>query len=148
MKLSQSSSSLLQSAIRKAVSNYANNDVQTIVTDIHFQPNQVSGELTIFDDDDCELASTTIEEWTNYEEENFYSDCERILASILTSMKNDDAFDGLSILKPYSFVLVDDERETIAELLLMDDDTLLVNDELLKGLDQELDDFLKDLLKE
>lgn len=148
MKLSQSSSSLLLDAIRKAVSNYANNDEQTIVTDIHFQPNQTSGELTIFDDDDYELASTTIEEWTNYEEENFYTDCERILTNILTSMKNDDAFDGLSILKPYSFVLVDDERETIAELLLMDDDTLLVNDELLKGLDQELDDFLKDLLKE
>lgn len=29
----------------------------------------------------------------------------------------------------------------------MDDDTLLVNEELLKGLDEELDDFLKDLLE-
>jgi hypothetical protein len=53
----------------------------------------------------------------------------------------------LTILKPYSFVLVDEERETIAELLLVDDDTLLVNDELLKGLDQELDAFLKELLE-
>ena len=35
----------------------------------------------------------------------------------------------------------------IAELLLVDDDTLLVNDELLKGLDQELDAFLKELLE-
>ena len=29
----------------------------------------------------------------------------------------------------------------------MDDDTLLLNDELLKGLDEELDTFLKDLLE-
>ena len=34
------------------------------------------------------------------------------------------------------------------ELLLVDDEeTLLLNDELLKGLDEELDAFLKDLLE-
>ena len=49
----------------------------------------------------------------------------------------------------FSFVLVDDEKETVAELLLIDDeDTLLLSDELLKGLDEELDDFLKKLLEE
>jgi hypothetical protein len=57
------------------------------------------------------------------------------------------AFDKLTIMKPFSFVLVDDDKETIAELLLLDDDTLLVNEELLKGLDEELDAFLKDLLE-
>ena len=62
-------------------------------------------------------------------------------------MKESGEFAKLTILKPYSFVLVDEERETIAELLLVDDDTLLVNDELLKGLDQELDAFLKELLE-
>ena len=51
-------------------------------------------------------------------------------------------------MNPYSFVLVDEDRETVAELLLVDDeDTLLLNDELLKGLDEELDAFLKDLLE-
>jgi hypothetical protein len=44
-------------------------------------------------------------------------------------------------------VLVDDDKETIAELLLLDDDTLLVDNELLEGLDKELDDFLKELLE-
>ena len=62
-------------------------------------------------------------------------------------MKNGGDFDRLTILKPYSFVLVDEEKETVAELLLMDDDTLLVNEELLKGLDEELDSFLKELLE-
>ena len=50
-------------------------------------------------------------------------------------------------MKPFSFVLVDEDKETITELLLMDDDTLLVNEELLKGLDEELDTFLKELLE-
>jgi hypothetical protein len=44
---------------------------------------------------------------------------------------------------------VDEERETVCELLLQDDDdTLLLNEDLLKGLDEELDDFLKKLLEE
>ncbi len=82
-----------------------------------------------------------------YEGDDFYENVERILSSLLCNMKNEGKFDKLTILKPFSFVLVDDDRETIAELLLMDDDTLLVNEELLKGLDEELDSFLKELLE-
>ena len=51
-------------------------------------------------------------------------------------------------MQPYSFVYVDEDKETIAELLLMDDDTLIVTDGLLKGLDEELNEFLKDLLSD
>lgn len=82
-----------------------------------------------------------------YEGDDFYENVERILSSLLCNMKNEGKFDKLTILKPFSFVLVDDDKETIAELLLMDDDTLLVNEELLKGLDEELDSFLKELLE-
>lgn len=89
----------------------------------------------------------TIDEWTAYEGDDFYEDAERIFRTVLCRMKENGSFDKLTILKPYSFVLVDEDKETISELLLVDDDTLLVNDELLKGLDKELDDFLKDLLE-
>ena len=82
-----------------------------------------------------------------YEGDDFYENMERILSNLLCNLKNRGAFDKLTIMKPFSFVLVDDDKETIAELLLMDDDTLLVNEELLKGLDEELDAFLKDLLE-
>ncbi len=148
MKLSQSSLSLLESIIKKAVEKYSCSYEQTIVTDIHFQPNQNSGELCIFDDEDVELVNVVIEEWIAYEGDDFYECVERILSTLLNSMKTEGLFDKLDILKPYSFVLVDDDKETLAELLLIDDDTLLVNDELLKGLDEELDEFLKDLLSE
>lgn len=50
-------------------------------------------------------------------------------------------------MEPYSFTLIDDDKETTSELLLVDSETLIVNDELLKGLDEELDAFLKDLLE-
>lgn len=148
MKLSQSSLSLLEDSIKKAVSKYACNNEQTIVTDIHLQPNPNSGEFTLFDDEDKELTDIiTIKEWAEYEGNDFYANTERILTTLLSNMKQAGSFDKLNILKPYSFVLVDEEKETIAELLLIDDDTLLLNDELLKGLDEELDSFLKELLE-
>ena len=134
MKLSQASLSLLETTIKQAVDKYTCGCEQTIVTDIHLQANQNSGELTVFDDEDEELANITIEEWLTYDGDDFYESVERTLVNLLNNLKNSGDFDRLTILKPYSFVLVDD-------------DTLLVNEELLKGLDEELDDFLKDLLE-
>ena len=72
----------------------------------------------------------------------------RILRGEINALKDTGVLDKLAIMKPYSFVLVDEDRETVTELLLIDEeDTLLLNDELLKGLDEELDAFLKDLLE-
>lgn len=146
MKLSQQSLSIIEAAIQDAVAKYTCNGEQTAVTDIHLQPDQTSGQLTVYNDDDEELANIMIEEWTTYGGDDFLENVEPSLRNILCRMKNANKFDKLTILKPYSFVLVDEDKETVAELLLVDDDTILVNDELLKGLDKELDDFLKELL--
>ena len=51
MKLSQSSLALLEDTLKKAIGKYTCGCEQTIVTDIHLQPNQNSGELSIFDDE-------------------------------------------------------------------------------------------------
>ena len=139
MKLSEQSLSIIKSAIQKAVAKYTCNCEQTAVTDIHLQPDQTSGQLNVYNDDDEELAT--------YDGDDFLENVEPSLRSILCRMKEAGDFEKITILKPYSFVLVDEEKETVAELLLIDDDTILVNDELLKGLDKELDDFLKELLE-
>ncbi len=147
MKLSQQSLSTIESAIQKAVGKYVCGCAQTAVTDIHLQPDQTSGQLTIFNDDDEELANVMIEEWATYDGDDFMENVEPSLKSILCRMKEAGDFEKITILKPYSFVLVDEDKETVAELLLVDDDTILVDDELLKGLDKELDEFLKNLLE-
>ena len=54
MKLSQQSQAIIESAIQKAINKYTCGCEQTIVTDIHIQPNQNSGELFIYDDEDEE----------------------------------------------------------------------------------------------
>lgn len=148
MKLSNQSHSLIESALKGAMSKFTSGNEEMVVTDIHIQPKQGSGELCIFDDEDEVLSTVTIEEWMDNESNTFSEDVERLLRADINKLKEAGTFDDVVILKPYSFVLVDEDKETITELLLMDDDTVMVNDELLKGLDEELDDFLKKLLTE
>ena len=148
MKLTQQSLSMIESAIAEAVGKFEPNTEQPVVTDIHLQPDSVSGQLNIYDDNDRELASVVVEEWVDQEGDDFMDSVEPALHDLLVQMKRKGCFDRVAVLKPYSFVLVDEEKETVAELLLMDDDALMLDDDLLKNLDKELDDFLDDLLKE
>lgn len=148
MKMSEQSRASIVSALKTALCRYASEGDETVVTDIHLQPNSESGELIIFDDDDQELSRTIINEWVEYESDDFYTVVEPILRAEIEALKESGKLEKLCLMKPYSFVLVDEDKETVAELLLVDeDDTLLLNDELLKGLDEELDAFLKDLLE-
>lgn len=148
MNVSEKTRAAISSSIREALCRYVSRDENTVVTDIHLQPKQDSGELLIFNDDDEELARTIIDEWVECDSENFIAEVEPLLRSEIVALSDQGYFEKLSLMKPYSFVLVDDDKETVAELMLVDDeDTLLLNDELLKGLDEELDAFLKELLE-
>ena len=148
MELSEQSRAAIASALQEALCRYVTGGEDSVVTDIHLQPNSDSGELVIYDDDDQELSRTIISEWVDYESDDFYTVVEPILRKELEALKETGRLDKLCLMKPYSFVLVDDEKETVAELLIVDEeDTLLLSGELLKGLDEERDAFLKDLLE-
>ena len=147
MKLSTSSHTLVVSCIQKALDKYVSGNAQ-VITDIHMQVDMESGRLVISDDDDVVLAEQQIPEWESANPENFYTDAEVALKRALNQLREEGALEAVKILKPYSFVLEDSTKETVAELLMMDEEeTLFLNDELLKGLDEELDSFLKDLLE-
>lgn len=148
MNISEQSHKAIASALKEALGRYNGNGEESVLTDIHLHPEQESDELVIYDDDDELLARTVVREWVNYEGDDFYAQAEPLLRAEISKLKEEGLLDRLSLMKPYSFVLVDSEKETVAELLLVDDDdTLFLNDELLKGLDEELDAFLKDLLE-
>lgn len=149
MNLGKQSQTAVLDALKEALGKLPLEDGQApIVSDIHLQPCMADGELLIFDDEDHELARTVVSEWTGCVPEEFYAQAEMQLRSLLEVLEKEKALEGLPLLKPYSFVLVDDEHETVAELLLIDDDTIMLSDGLLKGLDEELDAFLKHLLEE
>lgn len=121
-------------------------DETSVLTDIHLRVSQDSGELLAFDDDDREITRCVVEQWIDSKDENFYEEVAKVLRESLR--KNSDIVDSLGILKPYSFVLEDDDKENLGELYLADDDTIIIGGDLMEGLDNDLDSFLDDLLKE
>lgn len=148
MKLSTSSHTLVVSCIQKALDKYVSGNGTHVITDIHLQVDMKSGQLVISDDDDAVLAEQQIPEWESANPENFYTVVEIALKRALNQLREEGALENVKILKPYSFVLEDSTKETVAELLMMDEEeTLFLNDEFLKGLDEELNTFLKDLLE-
>ena len=149
MKLNTQSHNLMVSAIQKALEDYSSNVGGNQVTDLYLHPDCQSGKLVLFDDEEVELACVIVDEWVEANPEDFYADVEFSLKKVLNHLREMGVLESLKVLKPYSFVLVDQEKETIADLLLVDDEeTLFLNDELLKGLDDELNAFLKDLMEE
>ena len=102
--------------------------------------------MLAFDDDDNEITRCVVEQWIGNNDEDFYDSVERILNNAMNASAK--AIENLGILKPYSFVLENDEKENIAELFIADDDTVIIGKDLMEGLDKDLDSFLSDLLKE
>lgn len=147
MSLSAQSGNKLRTAITEMTKRFTTTE-ETIVTDFHFQANTDNGNLVIFDDDDNTLAQTHIAEWENFHDERNYEIIENELRKHLSDALNDGILDNMNVPKPYSCLLVDDDKETIVDLLYVDDDTYIITDDLLKGFDEEMDEFLKQLLEE
>jgi len=131
--------------LKKIAQKFPSDSETSLVTDIHVRVSQESGEMLAFDDDDKEITRCVVEQWIGNNDENFYDDIASALTSTLKAFST--VADNLGILKPYSFVLETEEREHVAELYIADDDTIIIGKELMEGLDNELNDFLENLLK-
>ena len=147
MRLSESSFQGIKALIVDALKEFQRPQEQSVVTDIHIMPIRETGEVTV-SDDDRDLVTTQLSDLADIPEDIFYEVMEKALRRILKDIDEVQPLESLAIWKPFSFVLVDDDRETVAELMLFDDDNTLLSQSLMQGLDEELDTFLKDLLSE
>ena len=144
MPLSKQTQESLRNAINDMAKKYITAET-AMVTDFHIYVNGDNGTLTIYDDDDNSLARVHIKEWENVHDEKLF---EKVLRGELAKMQEEGIFESINIVKPYSFVLVDEDKEAIVDLLYIDDDTLILSEDLLKGFDEEMNAFLKHLLED
>lgn len=144
MEYSDTSCRQVERAINKIALKFpATDDAANPLTDIHLRVNPESGELLAFDDDETEINRCVVDEWIGSTDENFYANVAEMLRQTIRKMSA--TVDGMGILKPFSIVLEDEDRETIGELYLADDDTVIIGGDIMSGLDKDLDDFLEDL---
>ncbi len=146
MKATEQTWQQIERAIRKVADKFPTAKEATQLTDIHFRVSQETGELTVFDDDDKEITRCIIEQWIDNKDDDFFKMAAITLRNGLTKQKQ--LIEKMSILKPYSFVLEDDDKETIEDLYLVDDDIVIIHEDLMSDLDKDLDNFLKKLLKD
>jgi len=136
----------IERAIRKISDKFPAAEEASIMTDIHIRVNQETGEMVAYNDDDNEINRCVIEQWINNTDDNFYDQIVSVIRKSL--MKHKDIIEQMSILKPFSFVLENDDKESVEELYLVDDETVILDPDLMEGLDEELDAFLEKLLKD
>ncbi len=145
MNFTEQTQQQLERALRKLAEKFPADQEATMLSDIHFRVSQDTGELTILDDDDRELTRCVVEEWIDNKDDEFYESITPVIRHCLST--HSQLADNLSILKPYAFVLENDDHEAVAELYVVDGDTVIVDPDLMVGLGKDLDDFLENLLK-
>lgn len=144
MKATEQTQQQIERAIRKTAEKFPATQEAVQMTDIHLRVTQESGEMMAFDDDDRELNRCVIEQWIDNKDDDFYEQITPILRKSLDRQKS--LIEQMSILKPFSFVLEDDDKEAVAELYVVDDDVVIIDPDLMENLDKDLDDFLDKLL--
>ena len=117
-----------------------------VLTDFYLLVRQESGELLVFDDDEREITRCVVEEWIGNCSEDFYTAIQPVLHTALKRCES--LLESMSVLRPCSFVLLDDEQQTVAELFLIDDDTMILGQDLMVGLSDDLDAFWQKLAAE
>ena len=129
MKVTEQTTQQIERFIKKIAQKFPKSDETSVLTDIHIRVSPDSGEMLAFNKD-----------------ERFYDEAIHILRSEMKA--NAALIDNLGIMKPFSLVLEDDDKEPVGELYLADDDTVIIGGDLMKNLDADLDSFLDNLLKE
>mgnify|MGYP003084042529 FL=1 len=136
----------IERALHKIAQQFPTTNEPSIITDVHLFVSQESGDLIAYDDNDREITRCVVEEWIDNKDEKFYHHITPLLRDVLRA--NQSIIDNMGILKPFSIVLQNEEKEDLSELYLADDDTIIIGGDLMEGLNEDLDSFLTDLLKE
>lgn len=145
MQVTEQTTQQIERSIKKIAQKLPANEETSLLTDIHLLVSQDSGELIAYDDNDQEITRCVVEQWIDNKDESFYDEVTALLRKELHQMH--EVVDNLGIMKPYSFVLENDDREAVAELYVADDDTIILGGDLMEGLDQDLDSFFDSLMK-
>ena len=137
----------IERALKKTAEKFAAiSQEDAVLTDFYLLVRQESGELLVFDDDEHEITRCVVEEWIGNSSEDFYTAIQPVLQAALKRCA--PLLEEMSVLRPCSFVLLDDEQQTVAELFLIDDDTMILGQDLMVGLSDDLDAFWQKLAAE
>ena len=146
MKATEQTLQQIERIIRKTADKFPTDPNTSVMTDIHVRVYQDSGELITYDDSDEEITRGLVEQWIDNTDDDFYSAIPPIIRKCIERQKA--LVEAMGIMKPFTFVLENDEKETVEELYIVDDDLVIIDDDMMQDLDKDRDEFLDNLLKD
>lgn len=132
--------------LTKVADKFPAQEEPSVITDIHIHVSQDTGDIMAFDDDGKEITRCVVDEWINNPDDSdtFYKNVEDTTRTLLQENEW-----NIGIIKPYSFILENDNGEHIAELFVVDDsETVILGSSFMEDMEKDLDDFIDKLLKE
>ncbi len=142
-KIASAVNALLDMCVEKMHTIYTEEEI----TDFYIHVDATDNQLRIVDDNEKVLACVPIGlNEAEEEDEELLPLVRTALMAGLNKRNEAKAFDDVNVFHPFSFVLEDDGLTE--DLLVIDDANLIIDDELLKGLEDDLDSFIDKLLSE
>jgi hypothetical protein len=141
----------LTELICQATEKYKQKEEPGTLTDLFVQLNTANSDVAVYDDSEqllAEMEISELEEINNADEKNIFKIIENILRDVLSKPDVLAKFEDLDPLRPFSVLLVDESFEHQAEIYLLEDGNLIIEDSLFKDIDKELDSFLDKLMEE
>ena len=160
--LSELLGGFLSDALSKMESYYKDDEI----TDFYIRLDSSCRHLTLSDDNDQELSRVDLPPSLLVDpdvDDDIYEDLDGTsdetpvdpdqvlhslrpyLVGLLSEMNRNDSFSHISVFRPFSFVLGDDDM--MEDLLVVDDSSMILGDDLLKDIEEDLDSFIENLLK-
>lgn len=145
----KSPSSLIKSTFVEAIDTLSKDYQGSSLTDVFITVDKESGEVAFYDDEENKVAEIVIFDWVDKVEELNDDKVISILREVTEDLDKEEMFSSLDLYKPFSVNYADDNLEVIEELLLINEDsTIKLDNDLMEKFDREFDDFLNKLLNE
>lgn len=145
----KSPSSLIRSTFVEAIDTLSKDYQGSSLTDVFITVDKESGEVAFYDDEENKVAEIVIFDWVDKVEELSDDKVISILREVTEELDKEEMFSSLDLYKPFSVNYADDNLEVIEELLLINEDsTIKLDNDLMEKFDREFDDFLNKLLNE
>ena len=117
---------------------------------IYIQPSPEIAEFSILDEDFKVLEKIAVHRWAedpeNINSEAELQNVELLMKDLLQEARDEGLFSQLNLCLPFRVMLLDDEFENLAELLLIDQEEEPVSENLLEDFNRELKDFYNKLM--
>ncbi len=116
------------------------------ISDLFVQIDPAAGEVQLFNDKDEELHRVVIYDWIQEGRTEIPSAMKQELRAAVKRLHAARFFDKDQFVRPFSVALTEEDFTIIEELLFIDDELIQLDSALLENLDEELDNFLAELL--